>query len=574
MLAPKLPSGRARARRARTLSWLALALLGAFQVAGCGSSSSNDLGSATSAPKDGSGFGTGATTGNTGTGGSVAMAPPETEQESQFQAPVAAGHFLWAANPTSNRVALIDAESLDVVSLEGGYAPTYLTALPAIGSQGSGAAVINVLGKDATLFTLPSAGAVVDATSVTSTKVSVFGAPNAWKVSKSGAFAIAWTNAQLLDNSDPTEGFQDVTVVDRRAATPATTRLSVGYRPSQVFIDQDEKHAYVVSEPGISVIDLTDKGGPNVARELFLPDQTAATPRDVSFVPSGAYAFVRVEGDSKISIVDTASDARTTVSLPAPATDLDVSADGSRAVVVMRRSVVQPPPPAPALGGAAGSGGASSFDDASHVAVLQVSTIVQSPASYALYAIDELFGSAVVADDGKRALLYTNGVPHQTLGILDLDTGSHRELDLKAPVKAAYLTSDGNNAVALMSPPAGSVKLGAFALVPVDKALPPRIEGTDAPTFLVALSTTPPCALVTTRDDVGADHATYWATFPSLAVNQIPLPSKPLASGIVPDAGKGFVAEEHTEGRVTFVELGDGSARTLTGFELGAKVVN
>ena len=54
----------------------------------------------------------------------------------------------------------------------------------------------------------------------------------------------------------------------------------------------------------------------------------------------------------------------------------------------------------------------------------------------------------------------------------------------------------------------------------------------------------------------------------------LPLASPPLATGIVPLAGKGYVAQQHPEGRITFVDLEDGSAKTLTGFELGAKVVD
>ena len=42
----------------------------------------------------------------------------------------------------------------------------------------------------------------------------------------------------------------------------------------------------------------------------------------------------------------------------------------------------------------------------------------------------------------------------------------------------------------------------------------------------------------------------------------------------VPAAGKGFVAQEHPEGRITFIDLVDGQSREITGFELSAKVVN
>jgi hypothetical protein len=41
----------------------------------------------------------------------------------------------------------------------------------------------------------------------------------------------------------------------------------------------------------------------------------------------------------------------------------------------------------------------------------------------------------------------------------------------------------------------------------------------------------------------------------------------------MPDVGKGFVAQSHPEGRITFIDLVSGEPRTITGFELGAKVV-
>lgn len=550
----------------RTRSLLGLALHAAILVVACSASDSSSENFS-----DFGGIGTGGSTGvgggATGSGG-AASEPPEDELDDDYQAPVAAGRFLWSANPASNRVALIDAESLDVLSLKAGHEPTYLAPLPASDGRGPGAAVINVRGKNASFFSLAGPDAAASEDDVESVTVPLFGAANAWKVTPSGSFAIAWTNAAQLSSSDPTEGFQDVTVIDRRGAKPTATRLSVGYRPSQVFLSEDEAFAFVVSEPGISVIELTAE--PSVVRELFLPEQALSAARDVSFVPSGEHALVRVEGQKKIWIIDTEADTRVEVSLPQVVTDLDVSRDGSRAVAVMRRPTVEAEPPATA--GAAGT--LTETEELSRVAVLPLDGIVGDPASITVYELDELFGSAVVSKDGKRALLFTTGVAHETLGILDLDSGAHRELDLKAPVKAVYLTPDAKNAVALLAPPAGSVKAGAFALIPVEKALPPRIEGTDAPTFLVALSSSPARALITTRDDLGLSHAAYLASFPSLSVDPIALPSRPLAAGIVPDAGKGFIAEAHTEGRITFVELEDGSARTLTGFELGAKVID
>jgi hypothetical protein len=47
-----------------------------------------------------------------------------------------------------------------------------------------------------------------------------------------------------------------------------------------------------------------------------------------------------------------------------------------------------------------------------------------------------------------------------------------------------------------------------------------------------------------------------------------------MATGVVPGAGKAFVAQEHPEGRITFIDLAEGEEREITGFELASKVVS
>ncbi|MBW2457492.1 MAG: hypothetical protein JRI68_23495 [Deltaproteobacteria bacterium] len=64
------------------------------------------------------------------------------------------------------------------------------------------------------------------------------------------------------------------------------------------------------------------------------------------------------------------------------------------------------------------------------------------------------------------------------------------------------------------------------------------------------------------------------AEMPSLKVDVFPLASRPLSAGIVVGANRGFVAQEHADGRITFVDFDDGEVRTLTGFELATQVVD
>src|ERR1051325_9401951 len=59
------------------------------------------------------GGGTGTGSGTGGSGGGLPP-PPEMEVEKAFQAPVATERFVWAANPKTGRVALIDSQSYQV----------------------------------------------------------------------------------------------------------------------------------------------------------------------------------------------------------------------------------------------------------------------------------------------------------------------------------------------------------------------------------------------------------------------------------------------------------------------------
>ena len=60
----------------------------------------------------------------------------------------------------------------------------------------------------------------------------------------------------------------------------------------------------------------------------------------------------------------------------------------------------------------------------------------------------------------------------------------------------------------------------------------------------------------------------------SVAVQKFPLASLPIAAGVVAGAGRGYVAQKHPDGRITFVNLKTGEARTITGFELATQVVD
>ncbi len=545
--------------------------------------------------------------GGTSSGGSgnTGGLPPEQEIESSFRSPVATGKYVWATNPESGRVALVDAVSLEVRTVEAGNAPTYLAAIPsATDPNAAQAIVLNVKSHDATVMSADSAG------KVTTKSADVHDDANTWALGKAGHWAIAWTDAEKVVNADPTQGFQDLTVIDLSAADPVATRLSVGYRPTRVFVSSDEKRAFAVTEPGITVIELDAGLGPYVSQDIPVTDDPLENPasRDVNVTPDGAYALVRRDGSPDVGIVSLTSGARVTVTLSGPVTDLDLTDDGARAIAVVRApgAFGQTDGGAGSAGaagsgaaGAAGAGGAAGAaggtgaagaagttgidagpPPSSEVALLPIPGIFTAPGVYDSVTIDgEVVGSVSVSENGGVALLYTNAFANDHLTMLTTAAGpeylSKRTVALKAPVSAVFPTPDGAHAIALLTPAAGSTKAGAFSIVPVSAVLPPKIQGTDAPPMSVAIEPGKTSrAIVTVRDDTKKLYGMYVIRLPQLQVDVHTLASPPLASGMIPAASAGFVAQEHPEGRITFVALGDGKVRTLTGFELAAKVVD
>ncbi len=555
------------------------------------------------APGDSSAAGS---TGNGSNGGTSAagapVVPPEREESQSYRAPVVSGRWVWTANPDTGKVAVVDAKSFSVRLADAGAGPTFLTALPS-GANTSRALVINVGSHDATLLQAGPTGPVSALD-----PVPLQPDANAWAVGKSGKFAIAWSDSQDLQ-ADSSETFQDVSVLDLRGDQPVATRLVVGFVPSRVFIDDDEQRAYVVAKTGITVIDLASRAGPRVLREEPVsqdPLHEDVSTRDVSVMPDGSYALVRHEGSPIITLLELATGTLSSVTLSGPITDLDLVANAQSALAVVRGGALPAPDPsqnngeagalnaeggAPgdaAEGGAAGtasqagSGGGAGSPPASltsSLAILPIPGIFSQPNAFDTVSIDEVFGLVNIAPGGTQALLYSNAVQNSHVTLLQTAHGAkyltYRTVDVRGYVKDVFPSPDGAYAIASLTPRDAQGKPG-FAAVPVDSALPARVQTTDAPVFAVAQSEGPHARAIVTVSDGKANFAAYVVRMPELVIDSVKLPSRPLpnATGLVPDAGMAYIAQAHPQGRITFIDLESGQPRTITGFELSAKVSN
>jgi hypothetical protein len=479
---------------------------------------------------------------------------PEVEIESSFQAPVVSGRFIWSANPDSGRVALVDALSREVSTVPAGLSPTYLAAIAGDGQNR--AIVLNTGSADATLFRQAADG------TLSQLDIPTHQNATAWTTSADGRWAIAWSDATLMGPLDPTEGLQDITVIDLGADPPRPARFSVGYRPVQVMIDAGETRAYAVTRDGISVVELGDM--PRVLDDVILVSTEEALAGtlgepvldDVPLTSDGRFALIRFRNAPNLKIIELASNRSQVLELPGEVSDVDIAGDSVRAVAVVRST--------------------------GQVAVFDLAAALEDPEAVVLHAFaGETIGSAALPDAGSAALFFTNASDSDRLAILDTAAdaaapGAQRVVSLKAPITAVFASPEGSHAVALLEPDPESDRKGAFSVIPVADALPAKIQGTDAPPFRVTLASTTAGVrgLVTVRDDASGVHGAYVLRMPSLQVDFVPLSSPPIAAGVLPDNGIAFVAQQHPEGRITFIDLETAVAETLTGFELSDRVID
>jgi hypothetical protein len=209
---------------------------------------------------------------------------------------------------------------------------------------------------------------------------------------------------------------------------------------------------------------------------------------------------------------------------------------------------------------------------------MPVPAIVSNPAGATLVTVDAAVGSAALAPASPVGLFFTNATPSSVLAVLDTSMAPPmpRTILLRAPILGVFPTDDAAHAVvlhdALMM--AGSSFPAAVSLVPVAKDLPPKIVGVDAPVISIAVAPAGDHAVVAAGDASTGVYEAFLGSMPSLAVQKYPLASLPISAGIVAGAGRGYVAQQHPDGRITFLNLSTGEARTITGFELATQVVD
>jgi DNA-binding beta-propeller fold protein YncE len=481
--------------------------------------------------------------------------PPETEYE--FGPPISSQRFVYVAMTDQNELARIDGKTLAVVGTPVGKAPKDVAAIP--GSDG--AVVLDSTNGTASIVR-PAPDH--DFVRVMPTLPDL----NRLDIDPSGRFAVLWFDLTKLGQNGHVGSFQDVTVLGLQQFQEKAVNLTVGFRPRDVQFDAQGNHAYVITQDGVSVIDLAFAvdHGPTIVPPIPVADPAISPDAlEVSIVSTGAYAAVRQTGSANLRVVGLAGadlGHAYTIPLASEPSDIDLAPDGKRVYAVERA--------------------------AKKLAIVDIPGDAIDPTGVVTIDLsDATLGSLTVSHDGTRALLYTNAILDERLTMVKLDTPGfpHVTWPLKKSVRAVGISPTSDTAIVLHAKVPGDPsqatsvddfidKSYGYSLVDLATGFAKlEITDVDPGPFTYALDGSKAYVALDGGDAVTATRTLQVVTTKTGVVMSTPLGSPPSAVGILPGAGQAFVAQRHPLGRVSFLDVITDAVRTVTGFDLNSHVV-
>ncbi len=476
-------------------------------------------------------------------GGSETEPPPEIEVDFYALAPAQTDVYVFVANPGRGTVTRVNAASLEVITVPVGSNPSSVLTTPDYRT----AAVFNE-GDDTV--------SLIDADTLDVLTVSVRPDLNRMVMSPDGSWVALWHDVTLQDPDDPLDGlvaFNEVSFVEVR--TGRHEPLAVGNYPHGIEWTPDGSLALVVSDEQLALVDLTVE---QLSRELIaLSDDLVDPPaaEEVVLAPDGSYAFVRQFGAQDLAVVDLAARSVERVAAGDNPTDLDLTADGTRAVLVAR--------------------------DANQLWTYDVAD-PYAPADVLDLPDTMVSGSVTLDPSGRYGILYSNAVMQAVYAVWDVETGEVTPRSLVKPVQSVSISATGTGLLVFhtqdnqpeLDP--DDLFYDASAMTMVDLAdfgktdiwLPSTLKGyalSDNGAFgYFVLEGEPVLGVLD------------WGR---LMVDEVTLSSDPVFIGAMPDLDPSdddeppaWVSQEHELGRMSFYDPDSGVISTLTGFELNSEI--
>jgi DNA-binding beta-propeller fold protein YncE len=472
------------------------------------------------------------------------LGEPEVEDDFLALRPAQTDVFVFVANPSRNTVTRVNVQTQEVRTAEVGQNPSVVEV-----TADYATAVIFNKGDDTV--------SILDAYSLESTAVEVRDNMNRMVISADGAWAGVWHDEDAVDPDDPPpsglQSFNEISLVDLYDGTHYP--MVVGFDPKEIQFTGDGTRAVVVSDASLAVIDLTvaplDISLIEVAEDLIDPPPA----EEVALDPEGNYAFVRQFGSSALTIVDLWTEVVDRVPLGDNLTDLDLTPDGTEAVVVAR-----------------GSEQIFRFDTQDPFAIPQTLSLPEG----------EAFGSVSFDPTGEVGVIYTTASLSDRYATWDLATDEITLRGLVKPISSVAITPTGETLMVFHSQDDASDAdvdspfFGEWALSLID-----LIDFRENPLLL--------------PDEpsgyANANNGRYGyfimdkvqeievLDFQTLLPQTIELRSDPVYVGVLPDLDlddqdepPAWVSQEHELGRMTFYDPDDDATETITGFELNSEI--
>ena len=488
-------------------------------------------------------------------------APPPPEHEYEFSQPISSDRYIYVAMTDQDELARIDGQNLTVVSTPVGKSPRLVSAIP--GSDG--AVVLDSINGTASIVR-PSGAHDLVKTLPTLRNL------NRLDVDPSGRYAVIWFDLTKQIQSGGIGGvgsFQDVTVLALAPGLERGVDLTVGFRPREVQFDATGSRAYVITQDGVSVIDLgyATTHGPSIVPPI--PVNNPAFPPEsveVQIVSTGTYAAVRQRGESSLHVVDVGGfelGRQWTIPLAGAATDLDLAPNGTRVYAVQR--------------------------EVKKLSIIDIPGDATDPAGVETIDLTgAAIGSLVLSKDGNRGLLFTNASVDERITMVRFDQPGYPAVTwpLKKSIRAVGISPTGTSAIVINSKTFGDPATATTVDEYIDRSYGYTLL--DLATGFAKLQLTPvdPGSFVYAPDgskayvslDGGnaptAVRALQVVTVQNGVVITKQLGSPPAAIGILPGANMAFSSQRHPLGRVSFVHLITDAVRTITGFDLNSNIVN
>jgi DNA-binding beta-propeller fold protein YncE len=465
---------------------------------------------------------------------------PEDEDDFLTTEPRGTDVYVFVANPNRDTVSKINAWSRDIETIDVGDEPIQVL----VSSDYQRAVTFNA-GDDTV--------SVIDVTTDEVVDLDVREDFNFIQMSPNGRWVVAYFNAALEDadfDIDGVRSFTEVSFVD--TVMKQVESYSVGFNPKQVQFTAESDRAVVISDSFITVADLSTAP---IGLELLDLEADPVDPpvaAEVEITPSGGWAFVRYQGFDTIQAVHLETGEIGVLDAGINPTDLDLSPDGTEAIVVAR--------------------------DSSEVRIFDTS----DPLGVDVEVLDtpdsSTIGSLVLAPSGDVGLLFTTIATEDRITFWDRNTDEMVTRGLVKPVEAVAISPDGNSALIIhtLADAEGEndVFTDSYALTVVDlntwltnpvglESKPTRWTTSNDGRFSLFI--------MENNRNVGViDYATR-------LVDDVVVPSQPVHIGMMPletdpEEALGWVSQEHELGRISFVEPYDLAVETVTGFELNSNI--